>query len=56
MRLFKKKHNYTDKNGVERKGWNFYIEENRNFVAVRPSFPEDSRVLAMLAEEIVDEK
>lgn len=55
MILYKKKHTYTGKDGKQYKGWNFYLEENGNFVAIRASFSEDSRVLSMMAKEIVSD-
>lgn len=52
MKLYKKKHSYKAADGTEKKAWNFYVCENNNFVAVKPAYKEDYRVLAILAEEL----
>lgn len=56
MRLFKKKHAYKDKDGNPKQGWNFYLENNGNVVAIRAAFPEDNRILSFMAEEVLEDK
>lgn len=66
MKLFKKKHFYTNREGKQAWAWNFSVDVNGQKIAVAPvKFSKDGKpdkgysvrvaLLASIAEEIVDD-
>lgn len=56
FRLYKVRHIYTDKDGNEKQGWNFYLGDNSGVTAIKPCFKEDYRLLVRLADELESSK